>query len=140
MKVFVEDCAYVPRRAHTTDAGLDIRSTEDKTVPSHGSAVFHTGVHVELPEDTAGLLVSKSGLNVRHGITSTGLIDEGFTGEIIVKLYNDSDVDYPVNEGDKISQLVVMPVIYEDVEIVDDITDFDLCTERGSAGYGSTGR
>lgn len=140
MKVFLEDGAYMPSRAHSTDAGIDIRSMEEKTIPAHGSEVFHTGVHVELPEDTAGLLVSKSGLNVKRGITSTGLIDEGFTGEIVVRLYNDSNYDYHVNEGDKITQLMVMPVIYEDVETVPDISYFDLETERGSAGYGSTGR
>lgn len=140
MKVYVEDGAYAPSRAHYTDAGIDLRAMENKTVHAHGSAAFHTGVHVELPEGTAGLLVSKSGLNVKHGITSTGLIDEGFTGEIIVRLYNDSNYDYHVNAGDKISQLMVMPVIYEGVEIVPDISCFNLDTERGSNGYGSTGR
>lgn len=140
MKVFVEDGACVPSRAHSMDAGIDLRSVESKVVHAHGSAVFRTGVHVELPEDTAGLLVSKSGLNVKYGITSTGLIDEGFTGEIIVKLYNHSNSDYFVDEGDKISQLIVIPVIYEDVELMPDIGCFNLDTERGSAGYGSTGR
>lgn len=136
MNVYLDGGAYVPRRAHTTDAGIDLRSMEDITVPSHGSAVFHTGVHVELPHGTAGLLVSKSGLNVKHGITSTGLIDEGYTGEIMVKLYNDSDSDYFVHDGDKISQLVVIPVMYEDVQEVDGLTED---TERGDNGFGSTG-
>jgi len=136
MNVYLDGGAYVPRRAHTTDAGIDLRSMEDITVPSHGSAVFHTGVHVELPHGTAGLLVSKSGLNVKHGITSTGLIDEGYTGEIVVKLYNNSDSDYCVHDGDKISQLVVIPVLYEDVEEVEHLTEG---TERGANGFGSTG-
>lgn len=136
MNVYLDGGAYVPRRAHTTDAGIDLRSIEDMTVPSHGSAVFHTGVHVELPHGTAGLLVSKSGLNIKHGITSTGLIDEGYTGEIMVKLYNNSDSNYFVHDGDKISQLVVIPVMYEDVEEVDRLTEG---TERGANGFGSTG-
>ena len=140
MKIFLDKAAIRPTRAHSTDAGIDLYSREEKAIKAHSSQNFHTGVHVELPHGTAGLLVSKSGLNVKHGITSTGLIDEGFTGEIVVKLYNDSDEDYIVLEGDKISQLVVIPVIFEGLTFVDDIVYFDLDTERGSDGYGSTGR
>lgn len=88
MNIYVEKGAYAPNRAHKTDAGLDIRSRETRLVKAHSSALFHTGLHVQLLQGTAGLLVSKSGLNVNHGITSTGLIDEGYTGEILVKLYN----------------------------------------------------
>ena len=106
-------------------------------VPAGGSSVIRTRVHIQLPKHTAGLLVSKSGLNVAFGITSTGLIDEGYTGEIVVKLYNHSDTSHYVARGDKVSQLVVIPVLYEDVEIVDDL---DGGTERGDNGFGSTGR
>ena len=98
---------------------------------------MHTGLHVQLPHGTAGLLVSKSGLNVKHGITSTGLIDEGYTGEIMVKLYNHSDSDYLVNAGDKISQLVVIPVLYEDIQFKNFL---DENTERGDHGFGSSGK
>lgn len=137
MKVKLDEGAFAPERAHTTDAGLDIRSIKRRIVPARGSAVFHTGVHIELPKGTAGVLVSKSGLNITHGITSTGLIDEGYTGEIIVKLFNHSFYDYEVRPGDKISQLIIVPVLYEPVEIVDEI---DLNTDRGANGFGSTGR
>ena len=82
------------------------------------------------------LIVSKSGLNVKYGITSTGLIDEGYTGAIRVRLYNKSPEDYQIHIGDKISQLVVIPVLYEPVEIVDAIEG----GERGDNGFGSTGR
>lgn len=136
MKIMYDKSAYKVNRAHSTDAGIDIRSSESSYVMAHGSHVFHTGVHVELPHGTAGLLVSKSGLNTKHGITSTGLIDEGYTGEIVVKLYNNSDSDYFVHAGDKISQLVVIPVMYEDVEEVEHLTEG---TERGANGFGSTG-
>nr|DAV02662.1 MAG TPA: dUTPase [Caudoviricetes sp.] len=137
MNIYVEKGAYAPNRAHKTDAGLDIRSRETRLVKAHSSALFHTGLHVQLPHGTAGLLVSKSGLNVNHGITSTGLIDEGYTGEIMVKLYNHSDSNYLVNAGDKISQLVVIPVLYEDVHFVDSL---DENTERGDKGFGSSGK
>ena len=137
MNIYVETGAYVPERAHKTDAGLDVRSYENRLVKAHGGALLHTGLHVQLPHGTAGLLVSKSGLNVNHGITSTGLIDEGYTGEIMVKLYNHSDSDYLVNAGDKISQLVVIPVLYEDIHIMDSL---DENTERGAQGFGSSGK
>lgn len=136
MRVTLDELAYMPIRAHSTDAGLDIRSPDTVYIPAGSSRVIDTGVHVELPKGTAGLLVSKSGLNVKNGITSTGLIDEGYTGSIKVKLYNHSTVPYKVIRGDKISQLVIVPVLYEDVEIVDALEE----TERGEKGFGSTGK
>lgn len=136
MEVMLGDGAYMPSRAHGTDAGLDLRTPKAVTVPAYGSAVVDTGVHVALPHGCAGLLVSKSGLNVRHDITSTGLIDEGYTGSIVVKLYNNSGEDYEVAAGDKVTQLVVIPVACEPLE---KISAFNP-TERGDNGFGSTGR
>lgn len=137
MKIKLDEGAIMPTRAHDTDAGLDLYAKERQWVFSQRSATFHTGVHVELPKNTCGLLVSKSGLNVKFDITSTGLIDEGYTGEIVVKLFNHGSVNYLVNEGDKISQLVILPVLYEDIELVDEL---DETTERGSNGFGSSGK
>ena len=136
MKVMLDAGAFLPTRAHKTDAGLDIRAREQKTVWPNNSEVFHTGVHVQLPEGTAGVVIAKSGLNVKHDLTSTGLIDEGYTGEIIVKLYNHGNKPYTVEIGDKISQLVIQPVLYEDCELVESFPE----TERGSCGFGSSGR
>lgn len=83
MRVKLDQGAYMPVRAHKTDAGMDIRAKDTQVVCAKESAVFHTGVHIELPEGTAGLLVSKSGLNTKSDITSTGLIDESYRGEIL---------------------------------------------------------
>ena len=137
MNIYVEKGAYFPERAHKTDAGLDIKARENRLIKAHRGALLHTGLHVQLPHGTAGLLVSKSGLNVKHGITSTGLIDEGYTGEIMVKLYNHSDSDYLVNAGDKISQLVIIPVLYENINLCDSLHEN---TERGDKGFGSSGK
>lgn len=137
MKIKLDEGAYCPTREHSTDAGLDLRAMETQIVCAKDSAVFRTGVHITLPRGTAGILISKSGLNVKHDLTSTGLIDEGYTGEIMVKLYNHGGYDYRVEKGDKISQLIVVPVLYESVEIVGELGEV---TERGSAGFGSTGR
>ena len=100
-----------PTRAHSTDAGLDLYARDTQVVPAKESAVFDTGVHVELPEGTAGFLKSKSGLNTKHGITSEGVIDVGYTGSIVAKWHNHSGLDYKVNAGDKITQLVIVPIL-----------------------------
>lgn len=136
MKIKLEPGAYVPERAHKTDAGMDIKAMSGQRIMPHSSVVFHTGVHVELPPNRAGLLVSKSGLNINKKIVTTGLIDEGYDGEIVIRMFNHGEESYLVTAGDKISQLVVVPVEYEEIEIVDEIKSGD----RGSAGFGSSGR
>lgn len=136
MKIKLDEGAYKPLRAHATDAGLDLRTPVDVTVPAHDSVAVDTLTHVELPHGCAGLLVSKSAPNVRDCITSTGLIDEGYTGSIVVRLYNDSGTDFHFGAGCKVTQLVVIPVVYERVELVDSISG----GERGDGGFGSTGR
>lgn len=136
IKVKLDEGAKMPTRAHDTDAGLDIYAREGQIIPARQSAKFDTGVHVELPEGTVGFLKSKSGLNVTFGLTNTGVIDVGYTGSIVVKLYNNSDVDYEVKAGDKISQLVILPILTPTPYLVDSLED----TERGDNGFGSSGR
>lgn len=148
MNIKLEDGAILPTRAHDTDAGLDLYAREDKVVPAGGSATFDTGVHIELPvcelsnglwmelNRTAGLIKSKSGLMVNHDITSDGLLDYGYTGSIHVKLFNHGTEDYHVRRGDKISQLVIVPVLTPALEVVQELDE----TERGENGFGSSGR
>lgn len=136
MKVKLDPGAFLPERAHPDDAGLDIRSPVDALVPPRGSYDIDTGVHVEIPYSSVGMLKSKSGLLFKHGITSEGVVDCGFSGSIHVKLMNHTDEYYQVHRGDKISQLVVMPIYLPHVEIVDYLPD----TERGANGFGSTGK
>ncbi len=139
MKIFIERGAKMPTRAHAADAGLDIYSRETKIVPAHGSAVFDTGVHAAIPYGFVGMLKSKSGLNVKHGLTSEGVVDAGYTGSIVVKLYNNSDKTYTVNHGDKISQLVIMPILLPAIEQIDTIEELGE-TDRGEKGFGSSGK
>lgn len=108
----------------------------DMICARHSSAIIDTGVHIEIPEGYVGMLKSKSGLNVKHDITSEGVIDSGYTGSICVKLYNHGSNAYEVNKGGKISQLVIMPIITPAFEIVDHLDS----TERGNGGFGSTGK
>lgn len=136
MKVMLDEGAYMPTRAYSTDAGLDLYSPVDVMIMPQASAVIDTGVHVELPPGSVGFLKSKSGLNIKHGILGEGVIDAGYTGSIRVKLYNHSGEKYYIQRGDKITQLVILPVILPDLEQVDRLDD----TERGCGGFGSTGR
>ena len=128
--------ALMPVRAYADDAGLDLRSPYNVTVKPHDRVVIDTGVHVVIPRGHVGFLKSKSGLMANHGLTSDGTIDCGFNGSIRVVLFNHSDWHYTVREGDKISQLVIQPVITPDLEVVDSLPD----TERGSSGFGSSGK
>lgn len=136
MKIKLDAGVTMPTRAYPTDAGLDIYSRDTQIVRAKESAIFDTGVHIELPIGTVGMLKSKSGLNVKYGITSEGVIDVGYTGSIKVKLYNHSGYDYKVNKGDKISQLVILPILAPELELVDELEEQD----RGNNGFGSSGK
>ncbi len=136
MRIVLDDGAYMPDRGHKTDAGLDIKTPKDVTVPAKGSVIVDTGVHIELPPNTVGMLKSKSGLNVKYGITSEGVIDVGYTGSIVAKLYNHSETHVILKKGDKITQLVILPIVPVELEQVSEL----MATERGSGGFGSTGR
>lgn len=148
MKIKLDPGAIKPDRAHSTDAGLDLfmpfeiansgeKREIHKHVPAFGSVIIDTGVHMELPPGTYGKIESKSGLNVKHDIVSCGgVIDEGYTGSIVVKLYCMSDKGYVFKSGDKVAQLIVQPYLAPPMVIVDELED----TERGSGGFGSTGR
>lgn len=140
LKVMLDPGAKMPERAHETDAGLDLFSPVETVLPvqsawTDGSVRIDTGVHVEIPAGYVGFLKSKSGLNVKNGIQSEGVIDAGYTGSIMVKLYNHGKVPVQIKKGQKISQLVLLPIITPDLELVDSLED----TERGTGGFGSTG-
>ena len=136
LPVQLDEGAYMPERAHSTDAGLDLRTPVAAYIPPMCSVTIDTGVHIQLPPGTVGMLKSKSGLNVNFGITGEGVIDEGYTGSILVRLYNNSSNAYSIKMGDKISQLVILPVLRPTPVQVDKIEG----GERGNNGFGSTGR
>lgn len=135
IKVVLDPDAVMPTRAHDLDAGYDIFSREDAVIFPNTSGKFDTGVHVAIPAGHVGFLKSKSGLNVKSGIQSEGVIDAGYTGSICVKLYNHGSQAVEIKKGQKISQLVILPIITPELDLVDCLED----TERGSGGFGSTG-
>lgn len=137
MKVKLDEGAFMPERAHLTDAGLDLRCREDVFLWQGQSAVFDTGVHIELPEHYYGKIEGKSGLNVNYGImTLGGVIDEGYTGSIVVKLYNLGSEGHMFYRGDKIAQLIIQPYIAPAMVLDDSFKE----TSRGENGFGSTGK
>lgn len=136
VNVVLDDGAYMPEKAHEADAGFDLRTPSKVIIPAKQSRIISTGVHVEIPNGYVGFLKSKSGLNVKSGILSEGVIDSGYTGGIVAKLYNQSSAVKVFEKGDKITQLVILPI--PDVELVE-VRSLDD-TERGDNGFGSSGR
>lgn len=136
MKIMLDEGAILPTRAHAQDAGLDLYSREDEVIFPGGSAVFNTGVHVDLPAGSYGRLESKSGLHIKYDIICAGgTIDQGYTGSIHVKLYNLGKLPYMVRKGQKIVQLVIIPCEKPKLELVERLEE----TDRGNNGFGSSG-
>jgi dUTP pyrophosphatase len=132
----------LPSQQHAHDAGYDLHAREDVTLPAGGGrAIVPTGVAVAIPPGWAGLIMPRSGLALKHGVTclnTPGLIDPLYRGELKVLLVNtDPNDDYTVHRGDRIAQLVMTRVEAE-VEW-NEVDDLDVTT-RDTYGFGSTGR
>ena len=129
----------VPRYARPGDAGCDLVSTEALTLGPGQRAVVPTGTSVALPDGYVGLVVPRSGLAARHGITlvnSPGIIDAGYRGEIKVVILNtDTSEEFVIEAGDRIAQLVISPVSHARFHEVETLPGSD----RGDNGFGSTG-
>lgn len=136
INVVLENGAYMLEKAHEADAGFDIRTPSKVIIPAKSSSIIPTGVHAEIPFGYVGFLKSKSGLNVKSGILSEGVIDSGYTGGIVAKLYNHSSKEKVFEKGDKITQLVILPIPDIEMVRVESLDD----TERGDNGFGSSGR
>lgn len=136
MKIVLDEGATLPTRAHPWDAGLDLYSKEDGYIRCNQSRTFDTGTHIQIPEGCVGLVKSKSGLMVNHGIITDGTIDAHYTGSIKICLFNHGGSKYEVKKGDKIAQLVIVPCLLPELEWVDKLDE----TDRGDNGFGSSGR
>lgn len=134
MNIKLDANAIMPTRAYPGDAGLDLYSPISTKVPARGNVVIDTGVAVAIPDGYVGLITSKSGMMLK-GITSRGTIDASYRGTIKAVLYNSSGYDYPIAQNQKITQLVLVPIITPEIVVVDELSE----TERGSGGFGSTG-
>jgi dUTP pyrophosphatase len=132
--------ATIPSRAHPGDAGLDLRALEDATLAPGQRASIATGIAVEIDPGHAGLVVPRSGLAARHGISvvnAPGLIDAGYRGELRVLLLNtDRTETFELGAGDRIAQLVIVPVSLHEPAEADALSE----TARGGGGFGSSVR
>lgn len=136
VNVKLDKGAKMPTKAHSTDAGFDLYTPYEFTVKAGGSAVVQTGTHMIIPRGWCGVLVSKSGLNTKMDIQTTGLVDSEYVGEIVVKVQNHGDRDYHFEKGEKVSQIVILPVC----DVILEETDYLPETERGDRGFGSSGK
>lgn len=134
---YILDHEYEPVRGHETDAGLDLRTPVPVMIKAHSSERVDLGIHFDIPAGWYGRLESKSGLNVNEEIfCGGGVIDSGYTGSVVARLYNFSDHDYQFEIGDKFVQIVFLPI--STPRLIR--TDHFEPTERGDSGFGSTGR
>ena len=134
----LNDTAILPKRATDFSAGFDLFSTENVIIEPHSTSKIDTGIAIAMNKNQVGLIFARSGLAIKQGLrpaNCVGVIDADYRGNVIVALYNDSDIKREINIGDRIAQLVVMN--YD--------SEFEECqeldnTERGVGGFGSTGK
>ena len=134
-----KDSTYqMPRFAHPGDAGADLHAAEVVTIDPGAYVLVATGLSMAIPEGYCGMVLPRSGLAVRIGVTvlnAPGLVDSGYRGELKVALINHGHEPFSIAVGDRIAQLVIVAVAAPDYEPVETLVD----TQRGSGGFGSTG-
>ncbi len=136
IKVLNKD-ALIPKKLHKSDAGYDLHSLDKYTLKPKEIYKVRTGISIEIPVNYAGLVLPRSGLSTKHGITlinSPGLIDSGYRGELLVPLVNHSDQEYKITKAERIAQLVIIRTLSVDFERTEDLDGSD----RNEKGFGST--
>lgn len=128
--------AKLPHRAHPTDSGADLFALQRTVLPARAITKVHTGVAVELPENTSGIIWGKSSVESKGIKAMAGLVDAPYRGELIVCMYNLNDTEFVFEAGDKVAQLVVLPTLYPGFTEVAELSQ----TARGEGGFGSTGK
>ncbi len=127
--------AKLPLRAHPTDSGADLFALEHTVLPARTVVKVRTGIAVELPENTSGIIWGKSSVESKGIKAMAGLVDAPYRGELLVCMYNLNDTEFVFEAGQKIAQLVVLPTLYPDFAEAEELSG----TARGSGGFGSTG-
>ncbi len=134
----INDEATIPFYAHKGDTGMDLFSIEHAVINPIERKLIHTGIKIQLPENTEAQIRPRSGLALKNGITvlnTPGTIDEGYRGEIGIILINLSNEPFVVEKNMKIAQMVIKPTIAPEIEEVEELNE----TSRGEGGFGSTG-
>lgn len=133
---------YIPHFAHTADAAADLQSSDSHIIEPRSRAVVGCGLVLAIPRGYAGLIMPRSGLALKHGVTvlnAPGVIDAGYRGEVKVILYNsDESCAYTVNRGDKVAQLMIIKLL--NVRFMEEeLKNIPQGDERGAEGFGSSG-
>ncbi|MDD7409293.1 MAG: dUTP diphosphatase [Anaerovoracaceae bacterium] len=136
----LDERAHMPKYASETAAGMDLYALMDAPLIIHPgqTVMIHTGLAMEIPKGYAGFVYARSGLAVKQGLApanKVGVVDSDYRGEIMIALYNHSDQDRVIEDGERAAQMVIAPVQHAWVVECDELSD----TERGEGGFGSTG-
>ena len=135
-----ENCSdLIPTKAHADDAAFDLKSRVDITVPTNQSTLIPTGVFIELPVNYEAQIRPRSGLALKHNLTLTnspGTIDAGYRGEVGVIMFNHGPEEFAVKRGDRIAQMVIAELPQTELLLSDELN----ATDRGTGGFGSTGK
>lgn len=141
-RVYCKDIECYPKRAHVTDAGLDLKSAENVLIEPDETRLVHCGIHIEIPQGFAGFIFPRSGLATKKGLrlaNSVGVIDSDYRGEIMCAFTVDTGRPaYKIEKYDRIAQLVILPFWQGILENVDELYKLSK-TGRGSGGFGHTG-
>ena len=131
----------LPYYATPGSAAMDLHACleEAVTIPARGRTVIPTGIAIALPSpDYVALVFARSGLGIKHGVAPSncvGVIDSDYRGQVMVGLQNSGDADFTIQPGDRIAQLMVVPVVQAQIRMVEELDE----TQRGAGGFGSTG-
>ncbi|KAF3933848.1 hypothetical protein ABW19_dt0201496 [Dactylella cylindrospora] len=133
----LNDKARTPTRGSAFAAGYDLYASEDTVVPKGGKALVETGLSMAIPEGCYGRVAPRSGLASKNFIdTGAGVIDSDYRGPLKILLFNHSDVDFEVKEGDRVAQLILERIYTPEILVVEDLEE----SARGAGGFGSSGR
>jgi dUTP pyrophosphatase len=140
--VYAQHSSLMPSRSNNGDAGADLHASTSLILEAGEIRLVPTGIQIAIPYGYVGLVHPRSGLALRHGVTvlnSPGTIDHGYQGEVGVILYNTSEDPYEIKQGDRIAQLVIQKVELSTFVPLSEEEYYNVKTERGSGGFGSTG-
>lgn len=134
----LDERAQIPQRGSEYAAGVDLRTLDAVDIPAGKTCFIHTGIAVEIPEGYCGLVCARSGLASKQGLApanKVGVIDSDYRGEVMVALHNHSSEDRHINAGERIAQLLIIPVLMADYVAAEELSE----SARGAGGFGSTG-
>lgn len=136
MEVILEKGAILPTRAHKDDLGFDLFANEQITIAPGGRELVSTGCSIKFPQYWGGFIKDRSSVASKRGLfVKAGVIDVGYRGTVKILFYNSSDKIQTIYQGDKIAQLVLIPLSFD---VVKEVDEFSNETERGESGFGST--